>query len=175
MVLNQIRSISLRKIHFDKYAVVAICWISSLLIGSLVAAVFAVDSVSVRKLLVNSKTSILWLTISVLLPFLLSALSVCLGRGTALPWILFANGFVFAYVSHCVFTMAGNAGWLLQPMLLFTQYCMAPFFCWFVIRHYEGNAGAIHRDLWVCAIAAILFSAADCYFISPFLERLLII
>ena len=119
-----------------------------------------------------SHVSIVGLTVSAVLPFLIAAFAAYAGQPVLLYILGFLRMFGFTFLGCCIQLAFGSAGWLLRLLFQFTDGCALALLCWFCLRRIDAPAGFPGRDLAVCGAACFAVSILDHFMISPFLAGL---
>lgn len=147
-------------------------WLTGFGCGIFTAA-HADSLVSLMRACCDAGVSIVGLLFVPILPFLISAYAVYF----SLPWLLcviaFIKSFLFACCSYLVMSAFDAAGWLLWPMLQFTDLMTFPLICRFQFRHFHERAEGFYTDaalslLWFCVIAL-----ADWLWVAPMLRDII--
>lgn len=168
--LHSIYSFTIRK--YDKFFL-ALSWAIGLGFGGFGFRYAGSDLASQMPLAAISQPSIFGLLLSSFLPLLFSALAVYIGAPWMMYGICFAKAFSFGYVSCAVFSVFGNAAWLVRFLLLFTDLWSAAAMYHYCCRHISGVRKFSPWGLAGYAGLLILACAVDHSFISPFLRRVL--
>lgn len=151
----------------------ACVWMTGLILGVFFSARSSDSYFLLMRTAASSRVSIAGLIASAYLPFLFSAFAVLIGK----PWLLYPLSLIKALASGFGFSGAalafGSAGWLAQPLLFFTDVCLLPVLCWFMIRHIGGAENSLKRDFFLCTAAAVLVGCLDYCVVSPFLAMLI--
>ena len=144
----------------------------SLILGALLAARAETSAFSLMRLAVPSLVSIVPLLALQLLPFLIAAYAVSISG----PWLLTVvcsfKLFFFSYFGTLIWIAFGAAGWLVRFLLLFSDIILIPVLCWYCFRRMAGEYPE-KNDLGFCLGAVLLTALINCYFISPFLAKIL--
>ena len=127
---------------------------------------------SLMRMAMVSRVSIVGLTVSAVLPFLFAALAAYVGQPVLLCILGFLRMFAFTFLGCCIHLAFGSAGWLLRCLFQFTDGCALALLCWFSLRLIPAPAGFPTRDLGFCAVVCVAVSALDHLMISPFLAAL---
>lgn len=143
--------------------VLAFFILCGLLTGSLIG--FVSDDFSVMRGSFCSSVSIVRLTVTVFLPFLISMAASFLDAGFLFP-ICWCKAFLFGFFHIGVFSSFGSSGWLLRWMMLFSDCAAFPVLCWFWLRLIQ-NPDSVFRDFLLCTAAVIVIGFLDFYIISP--------
>ncbi len=107
------------------------------------------------------------------LPFLLAAHAAYIGRPFLLLLVCSCKSFSFSFVAAALFRAFGTAGWLIWPMVHFTQLLTLPVFCWFCLRWYAQKMDGIFRNLGVCIGICAFIAGMDYFVVSPFVAGIL--
>ena len=122
-----------------------LCWSIGFGCGILSAA-GADDIVSLMRACCDASVSIVGLLFIPLFPFLISAVAVYF----SLPWLLFLTAFLKSFLSSfcacAIFRVFKGAGWLVLPMLQFTDLLTLPVLCRFQFRHICGQKTGVIRE-----------------------------
>lgn len=151
---------------------VTIVWCAGLLLGIAVAVGSDDSAFSLMRLAARCRVSIVSILITAILPFLFSAYAVSVSKPGFLLLVCFLKAYSFGLCGYLVSAAFGSAGWLVQPLLQFTDVCTLPFLVWFFLRGSSRQENTFRRDLWVCLIAAATAAITDWLIISPFLVRI---
>ena len=155
------------------FIVAFICvWAAGLIFGAAAAACLGKSNFSLMRTVLNSRVSIVSLLITAALPFLFTAYAVSVPAKGLLLFICFFKAYTFSFTGYLISAAFGTAGWLLQPLLQFTDLCTMPALMWFVISHCDKLGKLNRRDLTVSIVIAISAAVADCFVISPFLTEI---
>ena len=119
------------------------------------------------------RMSIVGLIASRFLPFLFAAFAVYIAKYWLLIPAFFIKGCAITWSGCLAVAAFGSAGWLVQPLLQFSDLLLLPVLFWFCIRRIVQSHAAIWRDLKICGTAFVLVGALDYCIISPFLVMLL--
>lgn len=154
-------------------AVLAACWLTGLLLGIFYAA-RAGDTYSLlMRMAPSCRVSISGLAASALLPFLFAAFAVYISKPELLILVCFLKAFSFACCGFGVMDAFGSAGWLIRPLLQFSDGCTIPLLCWFSIRHISDIQPTWRADIGVCCMIAAVAVGFDYCLVSPFLVTLI--
>lgn len=165
---------SVHAIWRDRRFLLCLCWCVGLLLGTVFAVGADASFLSLMRQAAVSRVSIVNLLTAVLLPFLLSALAVYMGRPRALYVICLCKALCFAFCMVLTARSFGAAGWLIQPLLHFSDLLLAPVLIWFSVRHIGGGSGSVQKDLGFCAAVIAVVAMLDAFWVSPFLAELII-
>ena len=166
--------------HFDllhlwqrtcKYILV-FSWIFGLLLG-MHAAVQSGDSFSLMMRGFDLTVSISGLLLMVALPFLLSAFAVYFSQPLFLLLTVLGKAFVFGFSSCGLLTAYGDAFWLMQLLLMFSDFASLPFLMWFWFRCVESTLRSHVRTGLVLTAVMIALVVVDICIVSPFVTVLL--
>lgn len=151
----------------------AFAWYNGLLVGTLIAAMVDIDVFSLMRTAGDSRVSIVVLMAVIIIPFLISVLSVSLSK----PWLLlpvcFFKAFSLGYCISGVCIIYGSAGWLVRLLLLFSSTVSAPVLYWFWLRHISGTKKYLWLDFMICAAVVFLITVIDYRMIAPLWDHLL--
>ena len=138
------------RIGHSKSLCVLLSWMLGLLFGTLIAAKIDPISFSLMRRTASSQVSIVDLFIAAAFPFLIAAYAVYINRPKVLLAVCFCKAFGFSFCAFLIIASFGTAGWLVQPLLQFTDIFLIPVFCWFCIRNLSGNKKSLIKDISVC-------------------------
>ena len=169
--------IKFRRLIFASYhkkgcIIFSAIWLAGLVFGAFFA--LQADAAFTQLILIaaGNRVSILLLLITSLVPFLICAFAASPKRLTPIICIGFLKTFMFSYICIIAFKAFGNAAWLIQPMLQFTDLITLPFLYWFSINSLRKEQ-RIYRDLAICVGALLTAITLDYIFISPFLAMII--
>ncbi len=146
-------------------------WLAGLLLGTMAIWLDPFFFSWMRPQL-SDRVSIVSSIVAAVFPFLLAALAVHINCKVLLLILAFLKTFSFAFCGFLIFHAYGSAGWLLRFLLMFTDICILPIFCWYCIRSIEKNRV---KDFTVCVFFALAVACFDCFVVSPFLAKLIMI
>lgn len=116
--------------------------------------------------------SIVWLYISLFLPFLFSAIAVFFRLNWLVYVIAFCKAFFFGFcVSGILFTCR-SAGWLVCLLLFFSDFSLLPWL-YFFMRRCLNRISFLRAELTSFAAFVFLVVSIDRCVISPFLASLI--
>lgn len=152
--------------------ILAFTWIFGLVFGLLTVVSAGPSFFALMRSAPECPVSIVGITVSWFLPFLITAIAVFISRLWLLIPVAFLKAFLQMYVSAGVALTFGSGGWLISVLFLFTDYISCTVLIWIWIRLVlEGRMMMLHR---VCAGFVFLVSSYfDYRFVSPFLTNLL--
>ena len=143
-------------------------WLAGLVIGTLVL----VPDPPLMRPQPQAGVSIVSAIVTTILPFLLAALAVHINRKKLIWFICFLKAFSFAFCGALIWSSYAGAGWLVRFLLMFTDICTLPVFCWYCIRSFST---AKRGDLAVCILISLTSAGIDHFVVSPFLAKLITI
>lgn len=144
-------------------------WILGLIMGTIFAATAGNQYFLLMRMAPQSHVSIVGLSVTVLLPFLLAAYAVYKDRPWMLYVICFIKVFTFAFCGFGATAAYGSAGWLVRLLLQFSDICTVPILCWFSLRHLTGREAGWKRDVGIGLGVEMIVCCLDLWYISPFL------
>lgn len=149
----------------------AVFWILGLMFGVFLSFSAGGSFVSLMRLACDSPVSIIALLMTILLPFLLTALAVYVSEPRLLLIFCFLKAACFSFVSVLAFRAFASAGWLVRCLLMFADICTLPLLYGSWNRHIAGDTKLRIGDLGILS-GAILACCLDYACISPFLAEL---
>ncbi len=150
----------------------AFFWSLGLASGILFAAASGETFFLLVRTAASRRVSIVGLVASCYLPFLLSAFAVFIGKQKLLYPIVFLKALLFSWCAIASSAAFSSAGWLVRPMLQFTDILTVPVLCWFSLRH-TSDHGMLFRDFSICTLLFVLAGSLDYCLVSPFLASLI--
>ncbi len=159
----------------DKLAVpfLVSCFAGGLLLGFFWTAHADPSFAALMRRASNAPVSIFGLLAATFFPFLLSAIAVYFSKSWLLYPICFFKAFCFGTCATAVAQAFGSAGWLVQPMLLFSDCCTLPLLCLFWLRHVSGQRRLPGAEFLLVASLLLLIGCIDYRLVSPFLAELM--
>ncbi len=118
------------------------------------------------------QVSIVGLVNVTLFPFLFSAFTVYLAKPWLLAAVVWGKACSFSFVSLWVMHAFGSAGWLVYPLLMFSDLCMAVLLWCYWLRYAAGERGFSLKAMTPYLIALFLIGSVDYCLVSPFLVML---
>ena len=157
------------------YILLALSWLLGLVSGAVLFRCCNVYLLSVMPSVLVSRLSIVNSLLSLLLPFLFSAVAVYLSCPAMLWVVCFAKALCFGYISCGVFLLFPDCGWLVHALLLFSdQICVI-----LLLVYWQRHISGYRRFciMGICAYVLVLCSAVyvDVVHIAPFLNRIMTI
>ena len=152
--------------------ILACLWILGLLLG-IYTAVQSGDSFSLMMRGRDLTVSIFGLLLTVVLPFLLSAIAVYLSHPFLLLGIVFGKAFLFGYCCCGLLTVYGDAFWLIQPLLMFSDLLSLPFLMRFWLRSFRQPEQLRIRSCLLLLVIPVAIAVVDICIVSPFVTVLL--
>lgn len=107
------------------------------------------------------------------LPFLFSALAVSCHRTFLLLFVAFWKAFLSGYVSFGLVQAFPVSGWLLRPMLLFSEIASLPLLYGYWRKHLCGRVRPSGWETAAYLSVFFLIGSIDFRIISPFLASLI--
>lgn len=158
-----------------KYATtfLAFSWCSGLFCGIVLYFSAGDPSASLMRMAVTGYVSIVDLLMSVLLPFLISALAVYIFKPGLLAVFAFIKACLFAFFSMGTLEAFGSAGWLIRLLLMFSDICMTVVLYLYWMRHVSGQRKFSVTYSGAYGAAALLIGSIDYCFIAPKLAQIL--
>lgn len=159
--------------HRECRRFLAFSLIAGLILGALTASSASDSVMLLMRLAICRPVSIVGLLSICLLPFLFSVLAVFLSKSWLLIPVCFSKAFNYSFCALIISRIAGDPGWLLHILFLFSDTCLFVMLCWFWIRHITGMRATVIRDAAICIVVFIVLGALDYCYISPFLAMLI--
>ena len=129
--------------------------------------------VSLMRMVARHPVSIVNLLAVNLLPFLFSAVFVYLRSWHWLSALCFFKATLFGFVSAGVYFAFGDAGWLVWPMMMFSDFlCLIPLWLYWISC--TGNRYGFSPYLRICLTAVIFIIGLDYRFIAPCLVQVIV-
>ena len=148
-------------------------WILGLVLGALLAA-GSEPSFAWMRLAAQSRVSIVFFWILAVFPFLLAAYAITVNRQEILFVVCFCHAFFTSCLGVFLHRVFGTAGWLLEPMFLFSHNLCIPLFCWFTLRHSGQRNDTLARDHIICLVIAISFATFQYFTVTPYWSKLIL-
>ncbi len=157
----------------DACQLLVAAWLSGLTLGTLFAAGLDDSYYALMRRLAVMPVSIVLFLIWAILPFLISAYAVLIHKQTILLCLCFAKAFCFSLAAFSFQTSFGSAGWLLQPMLQFSDLALMPMLCWICLRNCRQMEKTALRDHGICLCGAIAAALIGYTVTVPFAVELI--
>ena len=154
-----------------KYIIVGSCWIIGLISGFFVAAMCADDCGTTLIALARLQPSLLQLCALRLAPVL--AFAMCIHWQPLAMLVVWGKGTLFTFCLSDIARTFLAAGWIVQPLLLFSDFVATVVFLWFSIRSTESRKQTIFFDVVLCSIIIFIACIIDYNAVSPYLMMLL--
>ena len=116
---NRIFGVLLRKYRF----VLCACWLLGLCAGSYLGLFFEPYSISMMRSAAVQPVSIVGLCLSALFPLVFTYFSVYLHKPIIIFSVCLFKAVAFGFSGAVIVKCFGNSGWLMQALLLFSEYC----------------------------------------------------
>lgn len=150
----------------------AFFWFAGLILGAWMAQYADESLLSLMRLAVCGRVSIVGLLICSILPFLFIALAIYTSGPKLVFPLCFFHAFSFTYTAFCVFRCFGSAGWLVHLLFRFSAICLLPFYWWFAYRQCRER-GECLRNFMLCCTASVFVCGLDYFVICPLLGSLI--
>ena len=148
-----------------------LCRFAGLFTGALLAVQAEQFVVSLMRSAIYGRVSIVFLSVSVFLPFMITAYAVSNYKYRMLFILAFADGVYYCFCGCLVGFAYGSAGWLVRNLFLFGRHLCTPCLCWFAIHALCGKPfNWLHRG--ICIGYCVLIVIIDVYLVAPFLASL---
>ena len=131
----------------------AVFWVFGLLLGTLFAAGLDISFLSLMRRFFTQPVSIVILLILAVLPFLICTYAFIISRMEIMYAVLFCKAFFISLIALTAYRIFGSSGWLLQPMIQFSDILLAPVLYWFC----NSKGRTWMRDHFIC-IGAVLIT-----------------
>lgn len=149
-----------------------LCWLIGLWCGIFVAA-GADNIVSLMRACCDAGVSIVGLLFIPLFPFLISAVAVYF----SLPWLLcltaFFKSLLSVFCTCVIFRAFKGAGWLIWPMLQFTDLLTLPVLCRFQLRRICSQRTGFIREVAVSLGWFLAVALTDWLWVAPLLRDII--
>ena len=172
MQIMNFRSLSISKGRFT-FVLFSAFWLSGLLFGFHYVPYAGEIYVSLMRSATLCPVSIVGLTATVFVPFLLTAFAVYCNKTGLLLLFCFCKAFMHALCAGGISLAYGKADWLVRILLLFSDCCSLPLFSWFCLRCLRFGTQHLKRDLWRCLAVLIPVCGFDYMVVSPFLAEII--
>lgn len=116
--------------------------------------------------------SIVGALVVTVLPFFLALFAIRISDHLLL-FVCFLKSFLLGFSLFATLLIFQSAGWLVCLLLLFSDICIAPLFCWFVLHHFLERDHTVGFALLIFILLLALIACVDCCLISPFLAMLI--
>ena len=116
--------------------------------------------------------SIVGLCACIFFPLLLTYFSLFTDRTVLILAVCFSKALAFAFSASLIIRYFGEAGWLMQCLVLFSDTCYSLVLMALWLYCLQALALAKYKSLCVCSILALLIAATDYYIISPYIMEL---
>lgn len=146
-----------------------VTWFLGLLLGTLFAAGLDLSFLSLMRRYFSFPVSIVIRLILAVLPFLVCTYGFMIRRQVIILAVLFCKGFSFSLLALSAYFIFGSAGWLVQPMLQFSDLMLMPVLCWFCFR----NGRSLMRDHLMCVGTAVGAVLIHCCVVLPYVAELI--
>lgn len=148
-------------------------WLSGLLSGYAFALSNSSVFLSWMRGSAYQTVSIVGLLISIFLPLLLTYISLVTEKTIIILIVCFIKAAAFAFCSVLIHQYYGNASWLVRFLYLFSDSCflIILFSLWYWCLDAGKRIG--NSVLSLCSLIGVLLAAAELYFISPLIIRVL--
>lgn len=155
------------------YIVLSLLWISGLLLGILMSC-FA-DSVLSPTMLSapDGSLSIFCFLSALLLPLIISVLSVYLSQPCIIFPVVFTKAFLFSFVGFGFLNSFVTSGWLMRCLMMFSDSLALPILWCVWLQAFSNDRRALMQFSALAAALILLIGFFDYAFIVPFLATLI--
>ena len=165
-----VRDLQVLRLRTCKLSLI-LCWILGLLFGSY-AATGAGDYFFLMMRGDVFAVSIPGLPITSL-PFLLTAIAVCMPHPVLLMPVILWKAFTFSYCACGLGSAFGGASWLLRFLMMFGQVSSVPALMWLWLRKCDGKNPISIGEIVLCGAIVALLDGVDRCVVMPFLASIL--
>ena len=110
---------------------------------------------------------------ALLMPLIITALSVFLSKLYILYLLAFSKALVFSFVVFTLLTTFESSAWLICWFAMFSDILLLPFLWWLWLRIFSSERKVALQLTAFSGIAILLVCSIDYFWISPFLASLL--
>ena len=129
---------------------------------------------SLMRMAMVSHVSIVGLTVSTFLPFLIAAFAAYAGQPVLLYVLGFLRMFGFTFLGCCIHMTFGSAGWLISGFMLCSHAASTLLVIWFSLRHISGFRGCAGLD-WMSGLVGLsIANVIENCLIAPFWASVII-
>ena len=153
--------------------ILAACWLLGLYAGYTFLSHTSVSSVSLMLLVAENRMSIVGRLLFLVLPFVITAVSLRYSKPFFVFLFIFLKAFCFSWCAYGLTVAFLDAGWLVRWLLLFSDSCSVVLLLWFLFRNPVATGTSLRSDLLFCTTASVAIGCVDFCFISPFAEMLI--
>ena len=158
-------------IHNRQLTLICICWVAGLISGCLITVPSEPDASGAIFSLVQSRPSLLQLCGLRLLPVI--ALALCVKLRPVALFVIWGKGMLFGFCLSDIARTFSTAGWLVQSLLLFSDFVAIVVFLWFGIRNIGSKKQTMYFDAIFCLNSVSIACVIDYKAVSPYLMMLL--
>ena len=158
-------------LHKRKFFTLFILWLFGLFIGCNLFYTCSFSFLSLMGSVVMQPVSIVGLLASMLIPFIISYLSIITNNSIYVLIVVFLKSISFGFTCTLLEDQYLSAGWLLRFLFLFSDYCFFPACCWFHLLGLEDKS-RIRSSLIIILLFAVVVIMVNFSIISPLLQSL---
>ena len=164
------RQFGMDSLRRNRFSVLAFTWVFAIIFGVVISGFNSDFMTSLMHDAVFSRISFLGILSGSVLPLLFSAFVMdSLGDRFLTP-LVFICGFFQGFFGWGVMAAFGSPGWLVRPLLLFSNFWMTPLLWFFWVRYLRTEAV---RYFPLFLLTGFGVSWIDFSFVSPFLTEIL--
>lgn len=152
--------------------VLAFFSVSGILLGVSISYSSDLILFSMMHRMLTSPVTIVGLVSVNLLPFLITAIAICLSKPYLIFLLAFFKCFLYAFVRCGISIYFFQAGWLIGALLLSDSIVIA-LLHWYWIRHLHAFRKNAIKDMAFCLLVALATCLIDNLWVSPFLITLI--
>lgn len=145
----------------------SVAWLAGLAAGVLVAIQSSAIHNSLTQSLPYSRLSVVGFLVSLIAPFLLSAIFIKISLfGLIIP-LIFGKAFSYSWCVCLLLISYPGSGWLLCRLLVFSDFIVTVLLLWYWFRGLDQKNNRRQNDLLLCLVIALAIGCIDCCVISP--------
>lgn len=147
-------------------------WLFGLILGVQTAHVAGQAFLSLMRLGVTGKVSIVSLISCNILPFLLIALAIGASKLWLVCTLFMGEAFRLSFLAFALFRCFGSAGWLVHLLFRFSGLLLVPLYWWFTVSSCKGDSHS-NGSLLLCIVMVVLICCLDYFVICPLLGAII--
>ena len=148
-------------------------WIIGIFLGIVLAEASSLDDSRIITYWIYTPSSFANLLFTGFLPFVLSALFIWFRKAYLICIVCLFKAFAVGFVwSICLICFSG-AGWVVRPLLLFSQILSIPAYWYFWLLAFRTEDIPNRAAVAVCSLYLLSAILSDYYLIAPFFQHLI--
>ncbi len=158
-----------RHLFRSYYFLISAFWILGIILGICLANAYAYKSDGAVRLLISQPASPIWMLLISVIPIILIALFLWRASTAACCFVVTVEAISRGFCGMLILLAFGSGAWLVRSLFLFTSVCVSVLMWWLVFHYRHADHHCFKKAILICILSALIVSAVDIFYVSPFL------